>query len=253
VTGWRPDLVLLPGMLGDVTAWDDVAALLCADASIRTCRLEFDDDVRDLAAGVLAEAPPFFAMAGHSFGAIVGLEMQRQAPSRVLSVAVVNGSARGPNDAQLAAWAAWHERTEHGEFAAVVEELALATLPEERRGDAALVRRSAAMGHAIGPEAFVRQLTAQQMRPDSLASLPGIGVPTLVVSSELDQVCPPALQQEIVDHVPGARLVTLAATGHMSPLENPAGVATALRTWLRFLAFMGGPRHGHDGVDDSPA
>ena len=240
-------------MLGDVTAWDDVAALLCADASIRTCRLEFDDNVRDLSAGVLAEAPPFFAVAGHSFGAIVALEMQRQAPSRVLSLAVVNGSARGPNDAQLTAWAAWRERTERGEFAAVVEELALATLPEHRRGDAALVRRNAAMGHGIGPDAFVRQLTAQQSRPDSLASLPGIGVPTLVVSSELDQVCPPALQQEIVEHVPDARLVTLAATGHMSPLENPAGVANALRAWLRPPAFMGGPGHRDDGVDHPPA
>jgi pimeloyl-ACP methyl ester carboxylesterase len=233
VTGLRPDLVLLPGMLGDVTVWDDVAALLGADASVRTSRIEFDDDVRDMAAGALAEAPPVFAVAGHSLGAIVALEMQRQAPSRVRALAVVNGSARGPNEAQLAAWTGWRERV----FAEVVEELAIATLPEMRRGDAALVRRNAAMGHAIGPEAFRRQLAAQRTRPDSLASLPAIGVPTLVVSGELDQVCPPALQREIVDRVPDARLVTLAGSGHMSPLENPQGVAAALRDWLRSLSF----------------
>ncbi|MBU2668123.1 alpha/beta hydrolase [Actinoplanes bogorensis] len=221
------DLVLLPGMLGSSAVWDDVVALL--PFPTHPARLEAHDNVPALATAVLAGAPPRFAVAGHSFGAVVAFEMQRQAPERVLGLAVVNGSARGPSDAQRAAWNSWRERTESGEFDTVVVELARSTLPETRPD---LVGRNAAMGHAMGAAAFLRQLSAQLTRPDSVPGLPAIGVPTVAVAGALDQICPPALQHEIAGHVPGARLITLPGTGHMSPLENPVGVAGALRAGL---------------------
>lgn len=229
----RPDLVLLPGMLGDVTAWDDVAALLIAGASARTARVDLDDTVPDLAAGVLADAPPRFALAGHSFGGIVALEVVRQAPSRVTRLALLNTSGRPPSDAQLAAWAQWGERSASGGFPAVARELALVNLPSGRRHDAALVDRVERMGLAVGEQGFLRQLRAQAGRPDSMPSLSSVTAPTLVLSSELDEVSPPALQRELAGGIPGAELHLLRDCGHLSILEDPVGVAALLTPWLR--------------------
>lgn len=229
----RAELVLLPGMLGDVTAWDDVAALLLAEASVRTARVDLDDTVSDLAAGVLADAPPRFALAGHSLGGIVALEVVRQAPSRVTRLALLNSSARPPSEAQLAAWAQWRDRSASGDFPVVARELALVNLPTRRRHDARLVERVERMGRAVGEQGFLRQLRAQAGRPDSMPSLSSVTAPTLVVGSELDQVSPPALQRELADGIPGAELHLLRDCGHLSILEDPAGVAALLIPWLR--------------------
>src|SRR4051794_21727781 len=43
---------------------------------------------------ILADAPPTFALCGHSMGGYVGFELLRHAPERVRALALVNTSAR---------------------------------------------------------------------------------------------------------------------------------------------------------------
>ena len=230
--GGREPLVLLSGMLGDRSLWDGLSAHLNDVVLPWPARIDLDDSVPEMAATVLAQAPPRFALAGHSLGAIVALEILRQAPSRVSRVMLVNASGRGPSEAQRDAWRSWRERTVGGQFERIAQELALDTLPAARRADTHLVRASAAMAFEVGADGFLRQLSAQMSRPDSLASLANITVPVLVVSGALDAVCPAALQQEIVDHCPTAELSSIADAGHMVPLEAPAELAARVRSWL---------------------
>ena len=96
----REPLVLLPGMLGDGTVWEAVAAELADVAAPQFGRIDLDDSITEMAASVLAVAPARFALAGHSLGAIVALEIARQAPERITRLALVNASGRGPSDAQ---------------------------------------------------------------------------------------------------------------------------------------------------------
>ena len=227
----RQPLVLLSGMLGDESLWAGVAARLDDVALPWPSRIDLDDSVPEMAASVLAQAPRRFALAGHSLGAIVALEIVRQVPERVTRLALLNASARGPAEAQLTAWASLHRRTVDGEFAQVSAELALATLPASGRGDAALVRANARMAETVGAAGFLRQLSAQSTRPDSRDHLGAIDVPVLVVSGDLDEVCPPALQRELVDGCAHAELVSLPL-GHMSPLEDADAVSASLRAWL---------------------
>ncbi|TNY35496.1 alpha/beta fold hydrolase [Thermomonospora catenispora] len=235
VTARRPagePLVVLSGMLGDVTCWDEVAALLMERVTVRHARIDLDDSVAGLAAGVLAATPGRFALAGHSLGGIVAMEIMRQAPERVTRLALLNTSAGAGSPAQLAAWAELATRVERGEFAAVAAELARATLPAVRRGDAELVARNERMAATVGPDGLLRQLRAQATRPDSAPSLPAIAVPTLVLSGELDEVSPPPLQKAMAELIPGARHEVIAGCGHMAPLERPVEVAAHLREWL---------------------
>ncbi len=231
--GVREPLVMLPGMLGDSTVWDAVAEQLADLVQPWPARIDLEDSVEEAAQAVLAEAPARFALVGHSLGAIVALEIVRTAPRRVSRVALVNASGRGASPEQLATWAGWRGRTRAGEFDAVAAELARLTLPASRRGDAELVAAGERMAARVGGEGFLRQLAAQSTRPQSLDRLAEIDVPVLVVAGALDQVCPPALQQELVDHCPRAWLETVEGAGHMLPLEAPGELAARLRTWAR--------------------
>lgn len=229
--GRRTPLVLLSGMLGDETLWDEVAAGLAEVALPWPARIDRDDSVPELAAGVLAEAPPRFALAGHSLGAIVALEIARRAPCRLTALALINASARGPSEPQQETWARWRRRTEAREFAQVADELAAATLGAPNRVPA-LVHRNRRMADSVGAAGFVRQLDAQATRPDSRDAVPGVDVPLVVVSSEFDDICPPELQEELAGLFPAAELVTIPGAGHMTPLENPSALAAHLRRWL---------------------
>ena len=61
-----------------------------------------------------------------------------------------------------------------------------------------------------------------------------IDAPTIVISGELDQVDRVAtLQAELLPRIPHAAMHILPGTGHLSPLEAPAEVATSLRASSR--------------------
>jgi pimeloyl-ACP methyl ester carboxylesterase len=209
-----------------------VAGDLLDAATIRVARIDLADSITGLAELVLAEAPAQFALAGHSLGAIVALAVARMAPERVTRLALLNASGRAPSDEQRANWSALADRVEAGEFLEVAYELALRNLPDFRRADGPLVSGSTRMAASIGSGGLLRQLAAQQSRGDLLPSLADVRVPTLVVSGERDDVSPVEWQRELARGIPGAHYRILPDTGHLSPCENPAGVASLLREWL---------------------
>ena len=231
--GGREPLVMLSGMLADGTVWDDVLSPLSQLFAVRTPRIDLDDSVAEMAESVLAESPSTFALVGHSLGGIVALEIVRRAPHRVTRLALLNSTGRVGSDVQQEYWSGLGEQVEAGEFAAAVVALTVNTLPESRRGDEELVARSRRMAASIGPSGLLRQLAAQITRPDNLSWLCDIRIPTLVVTGDLDEVCPGALQRELVNSIPHARHVVLAGVGHMSPLEAPEQIVEALTDWRR--------------------
>jgi len=53
-----------------------------------------DSNIGVIARRILAEAPPRFALAGHSMGGYIAFEIMRQAPQRVAKLALINTQAR---------------------------------------------------------------------------------------------------------------------------------------------------------------
>jgi 2-keto-3-deoxy-L-rhamnonate aldolase RhmA/pimeloyl-ACP methyl ester carboxylesterase len=228
----REPLVLLPGMLGTADLWEEVAPALVERSLVRIGRIDLDDSVPEMAESLLAAGPPRFALAGHSLGGIVALEVVRRAPERVTRVALLNANARPASEAQLEAWATFEERTNAGEFAALAREFAVANLSPHRRSESELVDRVESMALAVGPAAFLRQLAAQRTRPDLRPTLPQVSVPALVLTGTQDEIAPRDAQEELAAGMRGCEHVMVAAAGHMAPLEAPAAVAEHLLTWL---------------------
>jgi pimeloyl-ACP methyl ester carboxylesterase len=186
-----------------------------------------------IARRILAEAPPRFALAGHSMGGYIAFEIMRQAPDRVAKLALVNTQARPDTPEATARRRAQIARAQDGEYHAVLDELFPGFVHPSRREDGALRQLVRDMGDDIGPEAFVRQQTAIIGRPDSRPTLAWIKCPTLVLTGDEDNTIPNTLSKEMADGIPGAKLMILAQCGHLPQVEQPQAAADALVEWLR--------------------
>jgi sigma-B regulation protein RsbQ len=67
---------------------------------------------------------------------------------------------------------------------------------------------------------------------DNRADLPGVSVPTLVLQCSQDAVAPDEVGAYVHAHIPGSRLVRLAARGHCPHLSAPEETAAAIRAFL---------------------
>ena len=235
----KPHVVLLPGLLEDAEAFAHPIAGLAEVADFTVVDLTRSDTMAALASDALAQAPEGdFALVGHSMGGYVAFEMLRQAPGRVMSLALLNTNARPDsvesteNRKRLLALA---ER----DFDGVVKTLMQKQLTPEHMADPAIAATITQMAHAVGREAFARQQNAIIGRVDSRPHLGAIRCPTLVLAARDDQIMPLGMLEEMAEGIDAARLVVVEDCGHMATLEQPEAVTDALHLWL-----TGEPRQG---------
>lgn len=228
----KPELILLPGQLCDAALWGPQLAALADIADMEVADLRQDDTVAAMAARVLAFAPTEFALCGLSLGGYVAFEIFRQAPERVLRLALMNTSARPDTAAASEHRAQAIKAAEIGTFKGVTPRFLASILHTAHAADPAIAPVVLAMTERVGRMAFERQQYAAMTRPDSRPVLSSISCPTLVVGGLQDRVTPPELQREIAGGIPGARLELLDICGHLAPLEQPDTVNRLMRKWL---------------------
>lgn len=226
-----PPLVLVPGLASSLRIWAEVLPELWRVGPVMVANHLRDASVAAIARRILSEAPARFALAGHSMGGYIAFEIMRQAPERVIRLALLNTQAR-PDTAEAAARRrAQIEAAQAGRFDEVLDELFPLFVHPSRREDAALRRLVHAEGDDVGVGGFVNNLSAIIGRPDSRPGLGAIRCPVLVLTSDQDLLLPRALSEEIASAIPQAQLHVVADCGHLSPVERPAEVAAALVAW----------------------
>jgi pimeloyl-ACP methyl ester carboxylesterase len=226
-------ILLVPGLAGSPRIYAPVAAPMWGLGPVTVANHIRDANMGAIARRILAEAPPRFALAGHSMGGYIAFEIMRQAPDRVAKLALVNTQARPDTPEATARRRAQIARAQDGEYHAVLDELFPGFVHPSRREDGALRQLVRDMGDDIGPEAFVRQQTAIIGRPDSRPTLAWIKCPTLVLTGDEDNTIPNTLSKEMADGIPGAKLMILPQCGHLPQVEQPQAAADALVEWLR--------------------
>lgn len=231
----RVPLVLLPGLLCDRALWSSQVTGLSDIAVAHVADMTQDDSIINMAKRVLAEAPPRFALAGLSMGGYCALEVMRQAPERVFSLALLDTHARADTPAQTARRKALMAMTVRGEFLGVTPRLLPLFIHPDRLQDKELVEKIISMVRRVGKEAFLRQQKALIEREDLRPTLPLIQCPTLILCGSHDQLSPPALHEEMAKLIPHSSLQVLEHCGHLSTMEQPELVNQALRSMLKSL------------------
>ncbi|MBK8017979.1 MAG: alpha/beta hydrolase [Betaproteobacteria bacterium] len=227
-------LVLLPGLLCDAEVWAAQTAGLADVADCRVADLTRDDSMSGMAARVLKEAPSGrFALAGFSMGGYVAFEIMRQAPDRVMRLALLGTSARTDSGERREERRRFIELARRPRrFMPITRAMLGMLVHPSRTREEALTKPIIDMAARVGVQAYIRQQVAMLDRPDSVADLRGIRCPTLVLAGREDGRAPPAVQEEIRDGIEGAELVILENCGHMAPMERPELVNGAMRRWL---------------------
>lgn len=230
--GGKIPLLLVPGVLCDATLWTHQTCFLTDIAEMTIVETTCDDSIAAMVERALAAAPRQFALAGLSMGGYVALEFWRQAPDRIMRLALLDSSARADNKASKARRREFIEQAEQGRFKGVTPRLMPTFVHPERAAEPALVAAISTMAEAVGREAFIRQQHAVMARVDSRSDLPSIDVPTVVICGREDAATPLFLSEEIAEGISGARLCVIEECGHMSPMERPHAVTALLRDWL---------------------
>ena len=226
-------VVLIPGLLASARLYAQQIPALWRSGAVTVADHTRDDSMAAIARRILAGAPARFALVGLSMGGYIAFEILRQAPERVVKLALLDTSARADTPEQSAARREQMALASNGRFEKVVEAQFVRAVHATRRADAELRALNRLMAEDVGSAAFLRQQTATMERSDSRPTLGSIRAPTLVLVGEGDELTPPARAAEIAQGIAAAHLVNVPLCGHLSTLERPREVTTALLAWLQ--------------------
>ncbi len=233
----QPALLLAPGLMCDATSWGPVPSML-PNFDCRVVDHGMADSLSQMAESLLAQAPERFALAGHSMGGRVALEVMRIAPERVTHLGLFD-TGHLPKPTGLAGEEEIRKRMA---LLTIAREQGVRTMAHEwvkgmvaprRLNDQPLIESILTMFDRKNADTFERQLRALIQRPDATSVLQQVKVPTLVLCGELDAWSPPTQHQAIADCIPARPgVVSIADCGHMAMQEQPEAVAQAMRQWL---------------------
>jgi pimeloyl-ACP methyl ester carboxylesterase len=246
VRGTGPGLLLAHGAGGGIDAnYGPVLDTLAARNTVvgpdypgtgRTPRAEgplsLDGLADELVATAVEEGVETFAISGYSLGSAVAVRAATRHPDRVTALVLTAGFAH-PNPRFLLAARVWRDLLRANELEQVAGFTALIGLSApalDAVGQAELdtaIRTSAATIPPGTPEHVDLCIDGVDVRAD----LPAITVPTLVISTTLDQLVTPYHHRQLAAEIPGARYAEIA-TGHLPFVEQPERWGALIRDFL---------------------
>jgi pimeloyl-ACP methyl ester carboxylesterase len=229
-------IVLLPGLVCDSAVWSHFHAALGPRVDVSIADYGLIDSLGDMADKVLRECPSRFALAGHSMGGRVALEMFRRAPDRIAALALLDTGVQplAAGEAGAREAAGRHELLDIARtrgMAAMAQRWVQGMVWQPRLHDAPLLQSVIDMFARRSADMFAAQIRALLARPDASALLPTIRCPTLVLCGTEDSWAPASRHREMAAQVPGSQLVLVPECGHMCTMERPQAVTAALSAW----------------------
>ena len=245
--GSGPPLVLLHGLGDDHRAWRKLVPGLAlrhrviapdlrghAGTTLGQADGTLGQLTGDVAALLDALGLDRVDLAGFSMGGTIALRVAIDRPARIGRLLPIATSSRVGRTA--VAW--YRERAglaEAGDRARLQAALAEDTPGQFAHASPEVAEHLRLKEEAIAdPRGFANGCRAMAalgeapLDPD----LPGIALPVLVVSAELDPLCPPRAGESIAAAIPGARFELIADSGHEVAIERPDALLQAMLPFL---------------------
>jgi pimeloyl-ACP methyl ester carboxylesterase len=193
-----------------------------------------DHLVRELDAG----GHDRFVLGGTSMGGYTAMALCRRLPGRIAGLALIDTKATADTAEAAVGRRAMAQAMVDG---ATTDPLVENVLPKllgsttvGTRPDVA--ERVRGWVQDADPAAAAWAQQAMAARPDSLDTLRGMHVPTLVVVGEEDVLSPPADAGIMAAALSDCELLLIPKVGHLTPVEAPAEVTAALQGLMRRVA-----------------
>lgn len=175
-----------------------------------------------------------FVLVGHSMGGKIAQLIASRRPKGLVGLVLVAPSPPTPLGLPAEARAGMeHAYTSVAAVEATIDHVLTAKplTPAQRKQ----VIGDSLRGAPAAKIAWPRYASQEDISKDVAA----VAVPTLVIAGELDRVDSVAtLEAELLPRIPQAVMQVLPATGHLSPLESPDGVAKLIADFVDTLPTM---------------
>lgn len=227
--------VLIPGLACSPRLFAPQLPTLWQWGPVTVANTTQHNRIEAMAEAILAHAPTRFALIGLSMGGYIALEIMRQAPERILGLALLNSSARADTDEGKKNRLRLMALASEGRLQLATEMNFPRSVSPSHKSDKALLATVLSMAQDTGVASYLLQQEAIMHRIDSRPSLSAIACPTLIMVGDQDQLTPVPLAQELAEGIAGSKLRIIANCGHLSTLEQPEPVNRALQQWLATL------------------
>jgi len=225
-------LVLLPGMMCDERLFAPQISELSKQREVHFVQISDYETISELAADVLNNAPPVFALAGLSMGGIVAMEVLSQASYRVERIALLDtnplaelsdvAKRRGP---QI-------DAVRNGQLKEIIRDDMKPNYLFDGVKKTEILKLCMDMALDIGPDAFIRQSIALRDRFDQKNTLRSYKRPALVLCGKHDVLCPLERHELMHTLLENSKLEIIEDAGHLPTLEQPKITTMALASWL---------------------
>ena len=225
-------LVLLPGMMCDERLFAPQISELSKQREVHFVQISGHKTISELAADVLNNAPPVFALAGLSMGGIVAMEVLSQASERVERLALLDTNPlaelsdvrmrRGP---QI-------DAVKNGQLKEIIRDEMKPNYLFDGDKKTKILKLCMDMALDIGPDAFIRQSIALRDRIDQKNTLRTYKRPALVLCGRHDVLCPLERHELMHNLLENSKLEIIEDAGHLPTLEQPKITTMALISWL---------------------
>ena len=238
----RKTVILVPGLLCDEWLWHFQVAGLADIADVQVANHEEVDSLGALAEAIIKEAPPRFAIAGHSMGGRVALEVARRVPERLIGFSILDTGYEAlalgeAGEREIAGRRSMLALARRSGMRAMARNWLQGMVYPPRLTDAELIEPIVEMFARRTPDLYAMQVQALLARPDAKTVFTRIRCPSLVMCGSDDTWAPPS-RHEIMANMLRHSAKTFGVIpncGHMSPLERPRAVIDAFRSWIEAM------------------
>ena len=225
-------LVMIPGMMCDERIFAPQIEELVSKRSVHIADISKHDNISDLAADVLSNAPPKFCLVGHSMGGIVAMEICAQDPKRIEKLVLIDTNPLAELEEVKLKREPQISDALSGKLINVIRDEMKPNYLASSENQDIILNICLEMALSLGPKVFINQSRALQTRADQQSNIQSINIPVLIMCGSEDKLCTVERHEMMHNMISNSELKIINNAGHMPTLEQPSETTEVLKEWL---------------------